>query len=757
MTQCSYALVHPLALLWYLYLITCSYTTFCHASHHQLIIILADQEESLEKTLAASHTRNNGPVGMGPLTHTLLIALDQEAAPIIVSKTIVDNLLGHMCIFHDFITHDKLFLQKKYSPFSRFSSDMSINRFQEACLYMHKAYQEVNQELKKLIHGNTINTYTILKRITNNKKFLENGAPSILANHTYNPVSKAIYQEIMTYTMCSQFTTLSKNWIIKQLHNVLLFIPAYYVQQYSCAYTPKEQKLSPLELLLGLKINHLPDSTCHNFTKGNTTSQDSLIKYLKALFVTNDDYTKTKNNLYKIPRWILYLMGHGGQSENLGSMLKQLKTAKALYDYHGDGQIYEHYPNALYLINSLIAWIEGQIWQRAKEDGEAIASLSISDFTRLLLFLNTEITTHLLFYSSCYSGGELLIRPYTQGKKSLLLHYPIIAGTLAENSTYQELPMLHLPPYRHVTIGGKKTICGITAQALDIKRKQLALTTHIDFKAFFKRARELSFNQPRDLPQLISLIHPYGYHDSLISQDYLGNIASVRFAQSVSFKPIIYKHQVLTIKQIPSKHALDINGNDIIFVHSNSITQPLIIDKKHARMPAFISMTPGQAAHIFTYIKAPNHTLMEFIESFFKLPDMRVTKIFWIKKLQCKKTCSLTPLTALIPTITMTLYDVIIMNNAFTSESFISSKAASLPKGFTGAYVTLKVGKIPHSFKITWPYTKVQESITIDRQYNQYYKEELEAYCAELLKNNTLYQDSIAIQESSHDQHINNR
>ena len=55
------------------------------------------------------------------------------------------------------------------------------------------------------------------------------------------------------------------------------------------------------------------------------------------------------------------------------------------------------------------------------------------------------------------------------------------------------------------------------------------------------------------------------------------------------------------------------------------------------KLPSFVSLTAGPAYHVIDALEAPDQSLGQLIMSFLELPTLSTPKVFWIKKMTCKK------------------------------------------------------------------------------------------------------------------------
>lgn len=197
----------------------------------------------------------------------------------------------------------------------------------------------------------------------------------------------------------------AKNWVIKKINSALyLLIPKQYIEAKNIALKdvmvsfkePKSKKglksVTPTELKLGLKVNHMKTATLIGIKKP-TEAFNTATYFMKAvwdsnnqnssIFVTNKEYAAQCTQPFT---WALYITGHGSF-------------------------------------------------------GKRIVNMSLSDFKLFLSFLETKIHTSLLYYDACYAAGYNSKTIYEERSRLTAKAYPftIITQALTDAPTLEFL------------------------------------------------------------------------------------------------------------------------------------------------------------------------------------------------------------------------------------------------------------------------------------------------------------------------------
>jgi len=176
-------------------------------------------------------------------------------------------------------------------------------------------------------------------------------------------------------------TRLVADWVVKEINKQFyLLLPKKYLQQRGISLHDAQQynangPLTPIELALGLKVNHMKTEADIKtiLLRFNLYASD-FVDNLHDIFVTNQEYPMHYKS--SIPAWQIYLEGHGGANHS-------------------------------------------------------IAGLSLDNFKEFLHFLEIRITTRLLYYLSCYAAGANSATIYRDAKSGIERTYPFAIITQA--------------------------------------------------------------------------------------------------------------------------------------------------------------------------------------------------------------------------------------------------------------------------------------------------------------------------------------
>ncbi len=709
--------------------------------NREIILLLDDKNnimESVEKTLKGPiryESPTDNPSGMGAMTITSIIAMHQKAAPIIISRPLIENIIYHKQIFKDFATKDTKDLVKKYSKYNRFKNINDLKSFRQNCKYIYKKHKELNKCLHKLLtNTDTQDLLPEITKIISDKKFNINNAPKALNFINGSSKNYSIYSETMLYFLCYNSMINMNKWVIKKISKDLcLLIPKDYVANIE-TYTAKQlvkscnklDKCTPAENKLGLKVNHLKDiSSLKEYLKKPNKSKKikNITHYLAKVFTEKQD----KQNII----WSVYIAGHGFPEVQLKSLYRQLKKLEALYTKKS--RKLRNIQNAK-KIKSEISYVKNKISNITDNQKGIIVSLTKQEFQDLLLFFNDKIDTVLMYYTSCFSGGELLIKPYKKDNQDIILNYNVISGTLAENIALQEMPTIKLPPYSSKINHNIPVNQKLELEDIDKKHKNLKLKTTLQYQDFFNSLRNGLHLDTKNLPLVVFNLHPYTDRPcGAIRNECLGNIPSVRLAGNNKFEVIPHDNSFIIMDQdYIQKHEskANLSPDKATLLYADHIKPEISFSKKTCKqIPACISMKPGFAIHTFEHISAPEFDLSEIMNSFLCFPELSASKMFFIKKLKCSKSKKLNKYSK---DKTVELTDVVVMRNIVSSDS-LDNKKPGRPPLDTCIYFTEPNTR--SSLKVTWDEPMINEkNYKIRPSHLNEHKNEMLAHNPELQK-----------------------
>ena len=611
------------------------------------IIMLLDVSQS-EGRARPNYSQDASPA-LGAITFTLLPALYQKATPLLVSTSLLKNVLSHREIFFDFVKRDMPSLQQKYGSCRTFSHCASLRMLKNNCVYTDKMYHLTNSTCEKALTNTPSDAIdAAIWSLTQDKRFSEERAPSPLRLYSSRKELPAVlHREMSAYTLCAYAPLNTDEWIIKEVSTDLtLLIPKKYLKSISAESVlynpPLEGQLTQLEKNLGLRINHLRDIIdIKQLMKDRPIAQDIVFtRHLSTLFTP-------KNSTATPHRWAIYVAGHGLPQYAQRGAIKQLTAQKKYYERRLSRPSYSrsspHFPtnqgaqknsvqDRLAAVTQKLSQTQYALKSLPQKGYESIiCSLPLEEFKTFLTFLDTQIATTLLFYTSCYSGGTHLIEPYRTHGKDRTLSYDLVTGTASDNVALQDVPMLMLPPYNTQLIGNKLTVVRIPSTMFDLKNRSLAVYTTLGFDTFFA---ELQKTGERDYHHLVSLLHPYTDEEGLLKRDCISNIAHIRKAGKTTFEPVSAKPPFAIIDKTQMK-PLTLKNTDAVLLYEQKLPEITLGKNKNTPPPAFLSMIPGPTWHMIPVLKAPDYTFIDLFLSFLQPGDLETPKVFWIKKLIC--------------------------------------------------------------------------------------------------------------------------
>lgn len=645
--------------------------TFKKPTRDLIILLDFGQSEELSRTGGRpGYIRGSASPRLAALTSTVLPALYQQAAPLLVSKALLKTIMARKLIFHDCVTSSLGTLHKKYDR-NKITRALSLAQFKRHCMYAHRKYNEIKHELAGIFKQGTAQEIDkAIDTLTTKQIYLETAAPRSLQLYSNNSRSlkRALHRELQAYTLCAYAPLTPQKFIMKDVSSDLaLLIPrSYYTQEDTnkAQYTAGQKTVTALEKKLGIKVHHLPDITDSSFFMKTMPINYTvpLAHLLSQILVTK------KEGSTHI--WVLYLSGHGLPTYQERNQVQQLESLKKVYQKQPIGMNHRAYTQRRARINQKLNKTQRILKHLPATHENIICSLPMAEFQRVLEFSNTQISTSLVFYTTCFGAGEHLITPYKKGTQNLRFTYDIIVASVSDAVSLQDAPMLLIPPYKCTPT----TIEGITRDSFDVRQKCLTLRSLIHFNQFFKKTRD----SQRDYHSFTTCLHPYFTSQGTFIHSNLENIAHVRPAQNTTFQVISRRPSLCKVPQQPCTIP---QSTEVAFL-TRSVNPSLKLPHK---LPTFISLTPGPSWHCINQITAPQTTLKELINSFLALPTLSSPKLFWIKKVECKQTSTVPPLLPLPfgSTKPRILHNVIIARNICTTDALRHSTTNSVY--FTGS------------------------------------------------------------------------
>ncbi len=254
-----------------------------------------------------------------------------------------------------------------------------------------------------------------------------------------------------------------------------------------------------------------------------------------------------------------------------------------------------------------------------QDTAETIAGMLIVEFKKFILFLEKNIKTNILVYSSCYSSGVNLMEPYQNMDSYKNLSYAIITTCLTDAPVYiyGAASGLVLPAYDS----------NYFLKPKDVKNNRLAWNFIQDFSQFKKYA--LQKNKYHELAQAIM---PYKECiGSVCNVSQLENIPLIKRPKEIFFVPLdasyidFVVHNASDVKKVENKAGLlwyikQYNG---------------IVEIKKS-LPQFINMIPGDGVIWAHQLQIDNFDLQKIISKmFFSIEDLYGVKVFIFDVIKC--------------------------------------------------------------------------------------------------------------------------
>lgn len=567
-------------------------------STHEIIFIL-DDSEKLDKN---SFLPENDDF-LGAMTCRALAALTQQAAPLVMSKTLTRTclLLPHLLEKSKTGMSEKV-LAKRY----HLSTNTGFNL----------------EKLKKAYHfpDRQIHPYHYA---------------GLAARVTFN------YDE----------------WIIRQINQELyLFIPKTYKPasaEYRQSNDSTATKWTEQEKTLGIQVDHMRPVQYKDLENLLRTPPEKLKEFApffnpKEIFVPHSAYQQRK----KIPRWSIYFTGHGWMlSPSIPQIQQNINDVYNLWDSTKDiptlrkkittitNTLHKHlsYDARIDILDQILDLLKedtpqayeqaAQIWETSTNLQSLLTSLStptqiaglpVDQFIKFLTFCNNKIYTKFFYYATCFAGGKNLEEMFKHQRnfiKHTIFNYYIMARSITDAPTYNITPQF---------VHGK-------------------LQFDQNYQDFFNHLRNFGRDsqQGQDDKFLLAIAEAASYYRSFDQPEKIANIPQIRIPGSASF----------TTTANYDDHVYEIDNNQEqpyiieptqgfltpVLLHPRYLTTPLIVKTAY---PRFVSMIAGNGYHIIEQFQANitiHHLARAFLtedtaDAFLFFEDLATQKLFWIKE-----------------------------------------------------------------------------------------------------------------------------
>lgn len=241
----------------------------------------------------------------------------------------------------------------------------------------------------------------------------------------------------------------------------------------------------------------------------------------------------------------------------------------------------------------------------------SMTGISINDFRTFLTFLEKRIKTNMLYYKSCYATGLKSGVIFEDSEQAVDKTYPFTIITDA------------VPDAKASRI-----------EKITEKENKIEVITNNMYASFFKEVensdvidyRKIAFILTTEEDRKSLLVLPQVKLPGLEWFSVIDTEKTISIGRILASK----RTNPLNIATFFAKKGKKAEPDSILLYATNVLFELVINTPK---MPAFVSMIPGDAAHHFATISSSVHTVDTMINSFLQLSKLGVTKIFVIDTL----------------------------------------------------------------------------------------------------------------------------
>ncbi len=569
-----------------------------------------------------------------PISMDCASALYEQAGPVLMSSSIF-----------------KVLITRRLQAFQEFEQYPSYKTYYE--LYK-KINNDIQQIFSEMLNKNKTDITSKMgqildEKLENDKNFQEQKERARNTNSLDNDLSIALMQFIPHDW---DIYTLNNEWFLLIPHEYQRYMQELYTLENSLNtesasnkifYDKKTKRaLTDNEIAIGLKTGNfkkllqLPDQV--DFL---SPEQKEIMKtkiYMQELcsflFVNYNDISSKDTADSILPQHTIYIDGHGRYSKVTGMFDIRLQESAQLQQDIGffqKGNIENFPPDKQEKIKKLLD-LEKEIDQMITASEGTIAGLSLPGYTQFLDFLNTKISTTILYYSTCFGGGRHLYFPFVSRGLDKTYNYPIISSVLDDvPSVFNRVHFTILYPPRKVEIIYKNG----TADP------RLRYESTIYFAKFFNAVEHnmpfgtlLHYVTDPNVPRNIPAVRLPG--TSWFNATRLGTFAYLTNA---------------TISAARTKKIIDVSGKKAVLLYTPIIPLNIKITIKEKKIkpesnmwiatkaqaeeqiPVFTSVMPdNQQTHWIQSLEAPDCLLTAVINNFFD-PDLLRKRIILIDTL----------------------------------------------------------------------------------------------------------------------------
>lgn len=555
--------------------------------------------------------------GIGAVVGTAINALYQDAAPVIMTSGVYENIYFHALIFSDCLKLSDDELYKKYGCYARFKQKSAISIFAQDCRYVYKLYTSFNR-LAMVYSGKPIQLLkdTLLADPLFDK---QNGSPAFKANNQDQIYD--ITQFLQAYLVHIQ----SHNYCYKDAlypsDPVYVCIPHAYAIKKNLPYLHEIDESHQLsqawQNALGVSLKKLSKAQPIALSAMRKITED--LTYRQAFVDCVKQLLLAKNNI-----WSIFMIGHGifDQTDYIDDLATQKKI-----------------------------------------NYSTISGLSVKQFRQLVQYWNDNLSIRIFFYKSCSAGGLNFVNAFTDqiSNKPLKLSYAVVTDTLCEAPTTAFIGILPIACFRN----GSQYYAFNPSEYIDTQTSKMKLLGTCDYKSFFELLSKSPYDSTCWKKALGCVSGWIGDFDivfdevtGLFKKKFCADILSIRLPGKDLFTILDHKDRCQVVSPM---HASIKEPCEALLLYQPTIQGITIgFQNKNIEFPACISMLPGAAEHTIGFIQAEKHMFTEVIKGFFSLEQLRSTKMITIKEVTCMNDM---PITKGSLHRVATFTDVILLNN----------------------------------------------------------------------------------------------
>ncbi len=586
-----------------------------------------------------------------PITNRCMQALYEQAGPILMSPSLWNNI---------------------HSRVQKFSEEIRTATSAQKMIY-YALYQKINDYIQEIFALMPVPEPKPIP-ITRAEKHLQNSLNKRIKLDQY---FTDMITDFLTVdkTKTSRLTTMfegnfyitstffiPRDWDIYSVDNEwFLLVPHQYATVMKATYFAENpSQLAAKEIFLDKNTKQAIDTDAmaiglktHTFKKleqpivtdalsfeqrQKMRSQVYMEDLCSRIFVNYDDIPARDDIYSLLPHHTIYLTGHGGYSAMSPKFQNMLQESVQLQKDIGfvrgidtTEEIKEK--NTLKLSDEQqikikkLLHLEVLICHKISTANGLIANLSIASYLQFLDFLNTKIPTTLLYYDTCFGGGQHLQIPFVSRGVEKVYNYTIISNISEDVEGIGGIPSFDiLSSPRNVEI---YFLNGLS-------HARLLLESHISFNKFFS-----SFTYNFRLTDVLAFIT---YKEP-------SNIPAIRLPGTFWFSTARLKNVAyitnIAVSAAKTKKIIDVSGKKTALLYAPLIPVNVIINiekkptkfdisaaqnQSEKQIPLFMSATSDQKVHWLQALKAPHCLLTAIINNFF-VQGLPASNIFLIDTL----------------------------------------------------------------------------------------------------------------------------